>query len=587
MTKSKRLISLFLSVFMFFSVTAGIEYSAFAEVTGSQIVEYAKTFKGCSYKYASCGPKCFDCSGFVYYVFKHFGFTVPTSSDGYNNPSKYGTKITGDSNAKLGDIVVWSGHVGIYMGDGKVINALNSKKGVCETVISEFVNLHGKKNPSHYYLRVKGVYETIINPTVTVKAPTDLKTNSVKLNFTVNNPSKITIKTVGIQVRKKGTSDWKTKTKKIASGNTNVSALTIGCTVGSGKKLNMSLSSGATYEYRAYAVYNKKKYYSSTKTFTTAVINPSVTVNSATNITSDSAELNFTAKNPSKLTINTIGVQIRKKGSSEWLVKQEAMKSGNINASSSALSWNVGLNQSVNMPLEAGTTYEYKAYVIYNGGYYYSALSTFTTKSADEKAQPLLSVEEFEADEIVEYQELKTPAFKATVNSNGSFKLSWNKIEGAEKYELYIKQSNGSYKLIKTTTKTSYTTAVAEYGKKYSYKMRAVRTVDSRYSYISDYSSTVTATNNKKLQTPEIKVKVNSNGTFKLSWNKVTGASSYKLYIKQADGSYKLMKTTSATSCTTSVAKKGKTYSYKIKAVTSNNSSAKSAYSSVVSAKRK
>ena len=189
MRKTKRLISLFLSVFMLLSVTAGIDFSAFAETTGSQIVEYAKKFEGCSYRYNGRGPKCFDCSGFVYYVFDYFGFTLPNSTAGYSNYSQYGTKITDDSKAKLGDVVVWKGHVGIYIGDGKVVNALGTTTGVCETTIKEFVNSSRVKNPSHFYLRVKGVSETLKKPSVKAKAQTNLKAGSVQLNFTVKNPS--------------------------------------------------------------------------------------------------------------------------------------------------------------------------------------------------------------------------------------------------------------------------------------------------------------------------------------------------------------------------------------------------------------
>ena len=182
-------------------------------------------------------------------------------------------------------------------------------------------------------------------------------------------------------------------------------------------------------------------------------------------------------------------------------------------------------------------------------------------------------------------KKLQTPALKVTVNSNGTFKLSWNKVTGAEKYELYIKQANGSYKLMKTTTATSFTTAFATYGKQYSYKMRAVTSKNK--SAASAYSSVVNAKNTKKLQTPSLKVAVNKNGSFKLSWGKVTGATSYQIYMKQANGSYKLIKTTSSTSFTTAVAAKGKTYSYKVRAVTSKNKNATSNYSKVVSAKRK
>ncbi len=182
-------------------------------------------------------------------------------------------------------------------------------------------------------------------------------------------------------------------------------------------------------------------------------------------------------------------------------------------------------------------------------------------------------------------KKLQTPTLKVTVNSNGTFKLSWNKVTGAEKYELYIKQANGSYKLMKTTTATSFTTAFATYGKQYSYKMRAVTSKNK--SAASAYSSVVNAKNTKKLQTPSLKVAVNKNGSFKLSWGKVTGATSYQIYMKQSNGTYKLIKTTSSTSFTTAVASKGKTYSYKVRAVTSKDKNATSAYSKVVNAKRK
>ena len=182
-------------------------------------------------------------------------------------------------------------------------------------------------------------------------------------------------------------------------------------------------------------------------------------------------------------------------------------------------------------------------------------------------------------------KKLQTPTMKVTVNANGTFKLSWNAVAGATSYQLYIKQADGSYKLMKTTNATSFTTAFATYGKQFTYKMRAVTNKNS--SATSAYSSAVNATNNKKLQTPSLKVAVNKNGSFKLSWGKVTGATSYQIYMKQSNGSYKRIKTTSAASYTTGKAAKGKTYSYKIRAVTSKNKNASSNYSKVVSAKRK
>ena len=180
-------------------------------------------------------------------------------------------------------------------------------------------------------------------------------------------------------------------------------------------------------------------------------------------------------------------------------------------------------------------------------------------------------------------KKLQTPSAKATVNANGSFKLSWNKVTGATKYGIYMKQTNGSYKWIKTVTGTSWSTATAQYGKQYSYKILAANNNKSAQTF----SNVVNAKNTKKLTTPTLKVSVNKNGSFKLSWGKATGATSYQIYMKQSNGTYKLIKTTSSTSFTTAVAAKGKTYSYKVRAVTSKNKNATSNYSSVVSAKRK
>ncbi len=183
----------------------------------------------------------------------------------------------------------------------------------------------------------------------------------------------------------------------------------------------------------------------------------------------------------------------------------------------------------------------------------------------------------------VNKKKMSTPTLKSIiVNDNGTFTLSWNAVTGADKYEIYIYNNNtGIYQLNGTVAKTSATTAYAPYNVKYSYKIRAL---DSESKVYSDFSNVVSATNKVKLSAPTMKdVVVNSNGSFKLSWNSVAGADKYELYIRQADGSYKLMKTTTATSFTTAFATYGKQYSYKAKAINSKNK-VYSDFSNVVSA---
>lgn len=104
---------------------------------GSEVVEYAYKFLGCSYVYGTAGPNTFDCSGFTYYVYKHFGYTLPRSSLAQ---STYGRKVDYDD-LQAGDIVCFLdyqtmdkvGHCGIYIGNGKFIHA-SSGSGYCVKV---------------------------------------------------------------------------------------------------------------------------------------------------------------------------------------------------------------------------------------------------------------------------------------------------------------------------------------------------------------------------------------------------------------------------------------------------------------------
>ena len=97
------------------------------------IVAYAKTFQGYPYVYGSNGPSSFDCSGFVQYVYKHFGYSLSRSSKTQANDGVAVSK----SNLQPGDILIFKntakteiGHVGIYIGNGQFIHASNPRTGV-------------------------------------------------------------------------------------------------------------------------------------------------------------------------------------------------------------------------------------------------------------------------------------------------------------------------------------------------------------------------------------------------------------------------------------------------------------------------
>lgn len=95
--------------------------------SGQEVVDYACQFIGNPYVWGGTSlTNGADCSGFVQSVYKHFGVSLPRTSGAMRDSGK-GVSY---SEAIPGDIVCYSGHVGIYMGDGKIVNAINSSKGI-------------------------------------------------------------------------------------------------------------------------------------------------------------------------------------------------------------------------------------------------------------------------------------------------------------------------------------------------------------------------------------------------------------------------------------------------------------------------
>ena len=164
--------------------------------------------------------------------------------------------------------------------------------------------------------------------------------------------------------------------------------------------------------------------------------------------------------------------------------------------------------------------------------------------------------------------------------STGKPYIKWSAVSGASKYYVYRSgSSNGTYKYVGTTTATNYTDNKANAGYTYYYKVKAVSKVSSGAN--SYYSVVIGATCH--CARPSVKI-TTSNGSPRLTWNAVTGASQYEVYrATSKNGSYTKMFTTSNLSYTNTSAKAGTTYYYKVKAVSKVKSTANSAFSTVVS----
>lgn len=109
------------------TVTATVDTGSGSEM-GQAVAEYALQFVGNPYVYGGSSlTEGTDCSGFVMSVYANFGVSLPHSSSA---DRKQGAAVDGLANAQPGDIVCYSGHVALYIGNGQIVHASNSKTGI-------------------------------------------------------------------------------------------------------------------------------------------------------------------------------------------------------------------------------------------------------------------------------------------------------------------------------------------------------------------------------------------------------------------------------------------------------------------------
>lgn len=95
--------------------------------SGQAVVDYACQFIGNPYVWGGTSlTNGADCSGFVQSVYAHFGISLPRTTWDQENVGigvSYGEALPGD-------LILYDGHVGIYMGNGQIVNAMNESDGI-------------------------------------------------------------------------------------------------------------------------------------------------------------------------------------------------------------------------------------------------------------------------------------------------------------------------------------------------------------------------------------------------------------------------------------------------------------------------
>lgn len=111
--------------------TPGIPQMFHHNTASDVALDAAKSKVGAQYSWGASGPFSFDCSGLVQWAYRQAGIELPRTSF---EQSHVGAPVAFE-NLQPGDIVVTNGggHVGLYAGDGKLLNAVQSGQPVSYT----------------------------------------------------------------------------------------------------------------------------------------------------------------------------------------------------------------------------------------------------------------------------------------------------------------------------------------------------------------------------------------------------------------------------------------------------------------------
>ncbi|MBE6801705.1 MAG: hypothetical protein E7530_02340 [Ruminococcaceae bacterium] len=190
------------------------------------------------------------------------------------------------------------------------------------------------------------------------------------------------------------------------------------------------------------------------------------------------------------------------------------------------------------------------------------------------------------AEKVIRTMRLTVPSLTSVSNGKDGITIKWKKVAGADSYIVYRKTYDAKAKKWSGWERISDGNTSNSYTNYYSNRYNTVNSIESgvRYKYTvkACYGSYTSYYNTSgldilSLETPELSSATSTKAGVKLQWNKITGASGYKIYRKTANSGWgeaiATVKGNSTVTYLDKTAKKGVTYTYTVRAYNGNTKS--------------
>jgi hypothetical protein len=166
--------------------------------------------------------------------------------------------------------------------------------------------------------------------------------------------------------------------------------------------------------------------------------------------------------------------------------------------------------------------------------------------------------------------QLATPKLVSVTSSSSGTTVQWEAVSGAVQYRVYYKTADSGWSCFAVTDDTTALHTSGVFGTTYYYTVRCVASDGTTFTSSFDKTG-LSATYARLLDTPQLTSVTNSSAGVTVQWEAVPGAAQYRVYYKTGTGSWVRFAVTDGTSAVHTEAVSGKTYTYTVRCVSSDN----------------